>query len=160
MRVSVTTCYRDMRRVLMPSCVAHRLYPNGIEMVRMALADTTLPVGGGPNEDQPIFLQKGDIIKCNRYKLHRDPGYWGEDSDVFRPERWNDIKPLWHFVPFGRGPRICPAHILAATEASYVIFNIVKRFKEIQPRDPMPYTPNLNTGLSSLHGVKISLVPA
>ncbi|KAH8799175.1 cytochrome P450 monooxygenase [Xylogone sp. PMI_703] len=138
----------------------HRIYPNAVEMVRIALVDTTLPIGGGPNEDQPIFIQKGDIVRCNRYILHRDPKFWGEDSEEFRPERWSDIKPLWYFVPFGGGPRICPAHTLVAIEASYVIFNIVKRFKEVQPRDPMPYTPLMNIALSSRHGVKISLVPA
>ncbi|KAF2114403.1 cytochrome P450 [Lophiotrema nucula] len=36
-----------------------RLYPILPIMDRSALRDTTLPVGGGPHQDQPIFIAKG-----------------------------------------------------------------------------------------------------
>ncbi|KAK3333000.1 cytochrome P450 monooxygenase [Cercophora scortea] len=137
----------------------HRLYPNGIQMVRVALTDTTLPVGGGPNGDQPIFIQKGDIVHANRYLMHRDPDIWGADADDFRPERWEVERPLWRFVPFGGGPRICPAHVLVDTEASYVLLRVFQRFGEIVPRDERPYTPVMRIGPSSKYGVSVSLIP-
>jgi cytochrome P450 monooxygenase len=136
---------------------AHRLYPNGIQMVRICTQDTTLPVGGGPDGKKPIYIQKGDIVHCNRYLMHRDPDTWGPDAEDFRPERWEDIRPLWRFVPFGGGPRICPAHILVATEASYVLVRFVQRFKYIEPRDVKPYTAVMRIGPSNLNGVKIGL---
>ncbi|QMW46589.1 hypothetical protein G4B11_010044 [Aspergillus flavus] len=138
----------------------HRLYPNGIQMVRIALEDTTLPVGGGPDQSQPIFIQKGDIVHANRYLMHRDPDNWGPDAEVFRPERWGDVRPLWKFVPFGGGPRICPAHVLVDTEAPYVLLRFVQRFRTLEPRDERPYKAIMRIGPSNLHGVNVAVKTA
>ena len=138
---------------------AHRLYPNGIQMVRQALTDTTLPVGGGPHQNFPIFIPKGTIVSCNRYLMHRDPDMWGSDAEEFIPERWEDARPMWKFVPFGGGPRICPAHVLVATEAAYVIVRFLQRFGRIEARDGgKGYTPVMRIGPSNLHGVQIGLM--
>ncbi|KAF5633000.1 cytochrome P450 monooxygenase [Fusarium sp. NRRL 25303] len=137
----------------------HRTIPNGIQMIRVAAHDTTLPRGGGPDGKQPIFCAKGDIVHCNRYLMHRDPDYWGEDAAEFRPERWDGLRPLWHFVPFGGGPRICPAHILVATETAYVLTRFCQKFKGIKARDERGYVPVMRVGPSSLNGVKIAVTP-
>ncbi|KAL7905491.1 cytochrome P450 [Trichoderma velutinum] len=137
----------------------HRTLPSGIQMVRQAACDTTLPRGGGQDGSKPIFCAKGDIVHCNRYLMHRDPDYWGADADQFRPERWGDARPLWHFVPFGGGPRICPAHILVATETAYVLTRFCQRFKTIESRDDRPYVPVMRAGPSNLHGVQIAVTP-
>jgi cytochrome P450 monooxygenase len=71
-------------------------------MIRQAANDTTLPRGGGPDGSQPIFVEKGDIAHCNRYLLHRDESYWGADAAEFKPERWENARPLWNFVPYGK----------------------------------------------------------
>lgn len=92
--------------------------------------------------------------------MHRDPDIWGPDAEDFRPERWEDMRPMWKFVPFGGGPRICPAHVLVDTECSYVVVRILQRFKAIEPRDDRPYTPVMRAGPSNKHGVKVGLVPA
>lgn len=143
-----------------PSTPAHRVYPISLQTIRVALNDTTLPVGGGPYGDLPIYIQKGDIVHCNRYLMHRDPDYWGADAEDFRPERWETARPLWKFVPFGGGPRICPAHVLVDTECSVMIVNIVKKFKSIEARDDRPYTAVMRAGPSNLHGVKVGFVLA
>ncbi|KAF2773332.1 cytochrome P450 [Teratosphaeria nubilosa] len=137
----------------------HRLMPNGIQMIRSAAHDTTLPRGGGPDGKQCIFIAKGDVVHGNRYLLHRDPEFWGSDAADFRPERWETVRPLWHFVPFGGGPRICPAHVLALTEAAYVLTRFCQRFKTLEARDPNPYVPLMRIGQSSLHGVKVAVTP-
>ena len=129
-------------------------------MVRVALNDTTLPVGGGPDQKSPIFVQKGDVAHCNRYMMHRDPDIWGADAEIFRPERWEDIRPMWKFVPFGGGPRICPAHVLVATEASFVIVKTLQRFKGLSAVDDKPYNAQMRIGPSNVHGVKVSFTPA
>ncbi|KAK4240413.1 cytochrome P450 [Achaetomium macrosporum] len=138
----------------------HRLYPNSLQMVRIALRDTTLPSGGGPAGTQPIFIRKGDIVHANRYLMHRDPDIWGPDAEVFRPERWKAERPMWRFVPFGGGPRICPAHVLVDTEASYVLLRVLQQFKEIVPRDDRPYAAVMRIGPSCKWGVHVALVPA
>lgn len=127
-------------------------------MVRQALRDTTLPVGGGADQTAPIFVAKGDIVNCNRYLMHRDPEIWGEDAEVFDPERWRDARPMWKFVPFGGGPRICPAHVLVMTEASYVLCRFAQRFEKIEARDDRPWTEIMRIGPSNMHGVKVAMV--
>lgn len=126
-------------------------------MVRMALEDTTLPVGGGVDHRQPIFVQKGDMVHANRYLMHRDPDIWGDDAEVFRPERWVDARPMWRFVPFGGGPRICPAHTLVNTEAAYVLLRFAQRFSMLSPRDEREYVAVMRIGPSNLHGVQIGV---
>ncbi|KGM91627.1 uncharacterized protein PADG_12311 [Paracoccidioides brasiliensis Pb18] len=48
-----------------------RLYPALPFNSRTALADTVLPIGGGPNDDMPITVLKGDIIIYSTPALHR-----------------------------------------------------------------------------------------
>lgn len=131
--------------------------PMGVSMTRMSARNTTLPRGGGPDGNQPVFCAKGDLVNCNRYLLHRDQDYWGPDASEFRPERWDGIRPFWHFVPFGGGPRICPANIMAETEAAYFLARFCKRFKSLESRDDRPYVPALGAGVSNFHGVKIAV---
>jgi cytochrome P450 monooxygenase len=51
---------------------AHRLFPNGVTQARKCIRDTTLPVGGGPDGKQPIFVRKGDVVQVNKNAIHRD----------------------------------------------------------------------------------------
>ncbi|EHK21754.1 uncharacterized protein TRIVIDRAFT_191943 [Trichoderma virens Gv29-8] len=134
-----------------------RVFPAGVSMTRVAGKDTTLPRGGGPDGQQPVFCAKGDLVVCNRYLLHRDPEYWGEDAAEFRPERWDGIRPFWNFVPFGGGPRICPANVMAVTEAAYFVARFCQKYKSIESRDDRPFTPVLHAGVSNLNGVKIAV---
>lgn len=129
-------------------------------MFRTCLTDTILPVGGGPDGKSPIFVQKGDVVQVNKYVMHRDKDIWGEDAEEYRPERWEKLRPMWNFVPFGGGPRRCPAQIQVTIEASYCIARIMQRFKAIECRDPAPYTPIMRVGPVNQTGVKIALVPA
>lgn len=142
--------------ISLTSFPAHRVYPISLQTTRVALNDTTLPVGGGPTGKEPIFIQKGDIVNSNRYLMHRDLEYWGDDGEEFWPERWETARPYWKFVPFGGGPRICPAHVLVDTECSYMIFKIVREFESIEARDDRPYQAVMRAGPSNLHGVNVA----
>ncbi|KAL2071164.1 hypothetical protein VTL71DRAFT_12399 [Oculimacula yallundae] len=138
----------------------HRVYPISVQSIRACLKDCTLPVGGGPDGSSPIFVQKGDVVHCNRYLMHRDTDNWGKDAEDFIPERWEDARPMWKFVPFGGGPRICPAHTMVDTECSYVIARILQTFKAIESRDDSPYIAVMRAGPSNKNGVQVGLVPA
>ena len=61
------------------------------QMNRVALRDTILPVGGGVEGKDPIFIPKGTSFSW--YNLHCLPSVWGEGADEFRPERWDNFKP-------------------------------------------------------------------
>ncbi|EEP81631.1 conserved hypothetical protein [Uncinocarpus reesii 1704] len=137
----------------------HRLYPNGIMQVRYCIKDTTLPLGGGPDGQSPIYVRKGDVVQVNKNVMHRDKDVWGEDADEFRPERWFGLRPYWNFVPFGGGPRRCPAQLLVTTEASYVVARFCRRFKAIENRDSKGYVPVMRAGPVNTNGVKIAVTP-
>ena len=106
-----------------------RLYPSVPQNFRVAQKDTSLPRGGGPNRDQPIFIAKGQTVTYTVYAMHRDEQFYGKDSEVFRPERWFEPETRklgWAFLPFNGGPRICLGQQFALTEASYVIARLAQ----------------------------------
>jgi cytochrome P450 monooxygenase len=139
------------------SLSAHRLHPNGVTQVRKCIKDTTLPRGGGCDGNSPIYVRKGDVVQVNKNVLHRDPDIWGPDVLEFRPERWENLRPYWNFVPFGGGPRRCPAQMLVTAETSYVLARIMQRYKRIEARDSSPYVGVMRVGPSNKTGVKLAL---
>ena len=75
---------------------------------RVAVRDTTLPRGGGPDGDQPIYIPKGRQVLIATYAMQHRQDIWGDDVEEFRPERWAEGRKVgWEFVPFGGGPRSC-----------------------------------------------------
>jgi hypothetical protein len=62
-------------------------------VIRNAIKDTTLPVGGGEDGQSPIFIAKGNTILLNVYAMHRNEDLFGKDADQFRPDRWETLRP-------------------------------------------------------------------
>ncbi|GMN52711.1 hypothetical protein TIFTF001_021858 [Ficus carica] len=57
-------------------------------------------------------VKKGDEVFYASYAMGRMPYIWGEDAEIFRPERWlhNGVfqpQSPFKFVAFHAGPRIC-----------------------------------------------------
>lgn len=77
-----------------------RLYPVVPINSRYAYRDTTLPVGGGPDGKSPVFINKGAMVEYSVYILHHRKDIWGPDADEFVPERWENRKVGWEYVPF------------------------------------------------------------
>ncbi|KAE8454401.1 hypothetical protein EG329_000023 [Mollisiaceae sp. DMI_Dod_QoI] len=84
---------------------------------RCAVRDTTLPVGGGPDGKSPIFVKAGQQANYQVYVMHRRKDLYGEDAMEFKPERWEQFRPGWQYLPFNGGPRICIGQQFALTEA-------------------------------------------
>lgn len=80
---------------------ALRLYPVVPLNTRQANKDTTLPRGGGKDGKGRIFVPKGMQIDYSVYVLHHRADIWGEDVEVFNPERWEGRKIGWEFLPVG-----------------------------------------------------------
>ena len=74
---------------------------------RVAVRDTTLPRGGGPQGDQPIFIPQGRQVLIATYAMQHRADLWGDDVEEFIPERWEGRKAGYEFIPFGVGPRSC-----------------------------------------------------
>lgn len=112
-----------------------RLYPSVPGNSRMATRDTTLPCGGGPDGQSPVFVPKGTPVDYTVHTMHRDPEFWGRDANVFNPERWVGRKVGWEFLPFNGGPRICLGQQFALTEAGYCVVRMLQRFDAIENLD-------------------------
>ncbi|KAI0487509.1 putative monooxygenase [Xylaria cf. heliscus] len=148
---------RQMKYIQAVLNETHRMYPNNITQVRVCLKDTTLPRGGGSDGQQPIFVRKGDMVQVAKPVLQRDPEYWGNDAEVFRPERFAEKAHFWEFVPFSGGPRRCPAQMMVMTEAAYLVVRLAQVYARIEARDENPYHPVLRIGPSNKTGVIIAL---
>ena len=133
--------------------------PSG-RLTRTAIRNTVLPVGGGHDGQSPVFLQKGDVVALNIWGLHHDREIWGDDVDEFKPQRWVDKRPMWDFVPFSGGPRICPAQQQVLTQAVYVLLRLVREFSGIENRDPtQEYVESTKMTVESRNGIQIALIP-
>ncbi|KAI4087780.1 MAG: hypothetical protein LQ339_008812 [Xanthoria mediterranea] len=138
------------------SCIyeALRLGSPAHTSVRSAKRDTTLPRGGGPEGNDPIYISKGTLVTLNIFDLHHREDIWGKDVDEFKPERWDQFDQGWEFLPFGGGPRACigrtyPTIIdsqdltnlnvlprdFALNEASLVVVRLLQQFDDVKLMD-------------------------
>ncbi|KAI9743319.1 MAG: hypothetical protein M1818_003165 [Claussenomyces sp. TS43310] len=79
-----------------------RLHPAVPLNARQANKDTTLPRGGGPDGQNPIFVPAGTVVDYSVYVLHHRRDIWGEDADEFKPERWEGRKSGWEYLPVSK----------------------------------------------------------
>jgi cytochrome P450 len=135
-----------------------RLNPSIGTTSRIALSDTTLPVGGGATGDAPIYIRKGDIFSVSFYSLHRRKDLFGEDAEEFRPERWVDYQPpRWAYLPFSGGPRVCIGQQMALTQAAYTIVRFLQTFKDLENRDPVwEFQEQYTLSTQSKNGAKVA----
>jgi cytochrome P450 len=54
----------------------------------MAITDTVLSVGGGPEGKYPILVKAGTQVNYQVWVMHRRKDLYGEDAEEFKPERW------------------------------------------------------------------------
>lgn len=143
-----------------------RLYPTIATNARRATHDTTLPRGGGPDEQSPVFVPKGTVVSFSIFDTHRIPDFWGPDFEDFRPDRWSQSRPNshpWDFLPFNGGPRICLGQQYALTEAAYTIVRLLQSYKDVTAMPgSVSKNPKLKTGLSMslAEGIHVKLTPA
>jgi benzoate 4-monooxygenase len=81
---------------------------------------------------QGIHFPQGAVLSVPSYTIHRDTKVWGEDADVFRPERWfeRDHATLNKaFNPFSYGPRACVGRNLASMELLIIISSVLRRYE-------------------------------
>lgn len=113
-----------------------RLYPSVPINSRRANCDTTIPYGGGPDGQSPVFVPEGTQVDYIVHVMHRSPQLWGPDANVFNPDRWTGRKVGWEFLPFNGGPRICLGQQLALTETGYVVVRMLQKFDALENLDP------------------------
>ncbi|KAL8657480.1 MAG: hypothetical protein Q9226_001874 [Calogaya cf. arnoldii] len=138
-----------------------RLAPFATFNQRICLQDTVLPMGGGKDGTEPLFVKRGDVMETNFYAMHRDRGIWGDDADEFRPERWEKAHPTWAFMAFNGGPRTCPAKQMVYAEATYVITRLTQQFYNLENRDACEaWQEEMRLNFQSKNGVKVGMFAA
>lgn len=71
---------------------ALRLNPPVPGNAREAVRDTILPIGGGPDGKEPVFVPKRSVIRYQVWAMHRREDIYGSDAEEFRPERWESLR--------------------------------------------------------------------
>ncbi|KAI8428785.1 hypothetical protein MSG28_007459 [Choristoneura fumiferana] len=101
-----------------------RMYPPVPIIVRSVDNDTELR----------LVLVDGVGVLVNIWAMHRNPYYWGDDADVFRPERF--LEPLKHpaqFVPFSYGLRNCIGYQYAMMSIKTVLATLLRQYRVLPP---------------------------
>lgn len=94
--------------------------------------------------------------------LHHDPRLWGDDVNLFKPERFADgiANATKHnataFIPFGLGPRSCVGMSFALTEAKTVLSMILQRYS-VSLSPTYSHSPFILLLLQPQHGVQVML---
>lgn len=126
---------------------------------RAAVRDTVLPRGGGPDGKLPVFVPKGTPCRFFMYTMHRRKDIFGPDVEEFRPERWDDLRVSWEYLPFSGGPRICIGQQFALTQMSYVVFRIMQNFESLEPVDSGPLLVDVSIISLMKNGCKVKMTP-
>ena len=68
-----------------------------------------------------MYVPEGAEITSHAYAMQRDKGLYGEDAEVFRPERWLESEKKSFELEaaqftFGVGPRVCLGKDIALME--------------------------------------------
>lgn len=133
-----------------------RLYPVVPANSRYAVTDTTLPRGGGPDGQSPVFIPKGTDLNYSVYVMQRNKTLWGADADEFKPERFIKRKHGYEFLPFNGGPRICLGQNFALTSAGYATVRLLQTYDAIEG---MPGTHTSIGGIEPRSRVALTMKP-
>ncbi|EKG17123.1 Cytochrome P450 [Macrophomina phaseolina MS6] len=81
------------------------------------------------------FIPGGTIVGCNAWVLHRRPEVFGDDADVYRPERWLEATPeklremKATMFQFGGGSRTCLGKNISLLEIYKLVPSFLRRFE-------------------------------
>ena len=135
-----------------------RLMPIVPSNSRTAVRDTVLPVGGGPDGSAPVLVPAGTVVGYSSWSMHRRFDFYGPDALEFRPERWENLRPRWEYLPFNGGPRICLGQQFALLETSYATVRLCQAFaRGVEPRDDRDWSEMITLTLSSGTGCWVGL---
>ena len=65
--------------------------------------------------------------------FHHNPTIWGDDCDVFKPDRWDRISEKmadpYALAAFSQGPRVCIGRAMASLQFKATLVELVSRFE-------------------------------
>ncbi|KAJ7953944.1 Cytochrome P450 [Quillaja saponaria] len=111
-----------------------------------------------------LILPANLQLTISNLVLHHDPLLWGEDVNIFKPERFSDgvsratNNNAAAFFPFGMGPRACVGMNFAFNEAKIALSMILQRYSfTLSPS--YIHLPFQILSVRPLHGIQIRLYP-
>ncbi|EIW66593.1 hypothetical protein TREMEDRAFT_18232, partial [Tremella mesenterica DSM 1558] len=112
-----------------------RLHPPTAVILSECTASQPVVMPGG------AVIKPGDRIYMLPWIMARCRSIWGEDAEVFRPERWMEggkRKSAYEFPVFFAGPRNCPGQQLGRSEMIYTLTVVLREFEfeAAWPMDP------------------------
>ncbi|KAF5024214.1 hypothetical protein F66182_3728 [Fusarium sp. NRRL 66182] len=133
-----------------------RLHPVIPTNARVAVRDTTIPRGGGADGQSPLFISKGTAMFYNVYAMHRNEDVFGPDPEEFIPERWQDLRPGWGYLPFNGGARACIGQQYALLETHFVVARMAQTFTQLESRDDREWMELYALALCSKNGTRVA----
>ncbi|KAJ4254429.1 hypothetical protein NW762_010027 [Fusarium torreyae] len=133
-----------------------RLHPVIPTNARVAVRDTTIPRGGGADGQSPLFIAKGTAMFYNVYAMHRNEDVFGSDPEEFIPERWQDLRPGWGYLPFNGGARACIGQQYALLETHYVVARMAQTYTQLESRDDREWMELYALALCSKNGTRVA----
>ncbi|RFN51238.1 n-alkane-inducible cytochrome p450 [Fusarium flagelliforme] len=133
-----------------------RLHPVIPTNARVAVRDTTIPRGGGADGQSPLFIPKGTAMFYNVYAMHRNQDVFGPEPEEFVPERWQDLRPGWGYLPFNGGARACIGQQYALLETHYVVARMAQTYSQLESRDDQEWMELYALALCSKNGTRVA----
>ncbi|KAJ9613240.1 hypothetical protein H2200_003182 [Cladophialophora chaetospira] len=136
--------------------------PYLIAVIQEALRYHPAASGHGPRIVPPqgdthngVYIPPGTVITVCTWNTHRlNYDAYGEDADVFRPERWLEASPerlarmeKAHDLVFGYGSFRCLGERIARIELHKVLFELMRRFDFVLLNPMHPLDNDVNYGI-------------
>ncbi|PYH81570.1 cytochrome P450 [Aspergillus uvarum CBS 121591] len=135
-----------------------RFFPAAPLNARTANKHTVLPFGGGLDGSKPILIRKDDVLVFSSWSSHRSEASFGSNPEEFRPERWEKLSAdVAGFIPFNKGPRICPGQRYAMIVISYMVARLMQTFSNVTDYNPGPWVERISMTLENDNGVLVGL---
>ncbi|KAL1224437.1 Cytochrome P450 81D11 [Cardamine amara subsp. amara] len=97
-----------------------RLHPAAPTLVPHMTSDDCMLAG--------YDVPRGSMLLVNAWAMHRDPSTW-EDPEMFKPERFENVKESQKVLSFGIGRRSCPGAGMSHRLVSLALGSLVQCFE-------------------------------
>ncbi|KAK7040251.1 hypothetical protein VNI00_009717 [Paramarasmius palmivorus] len=121
---------------------ALRCFPPSSLTSRVSTKDDVVPLARPYTDRKGVVhhelrVQNGTGILIPITAINRDKDLWGEDADIFNPDRWEDIPEAASSIPgiwgnmltFFGGPRACIGWRFSVVEMKALLFTLVRAFE-------------------------------
>ncbi|KXG54401.1 Cytochrome P450 [Penicillium griseofulvum] len=135
-----------------------RVFPAAVLNARVANKHSKIPSGGGADGQSPVLVRKGDIVVFSTWARHRLGKDFGDNPEKFYPERWEHLNTdMPGFIPFNKGPRICPGQQYSMIVLTYLVARIFQTFSTVSNYNTKEWTERISLTFENENGVLVGL---